>query len=129
VANAQVACSFVNMVYLANKRESFSTVIHQTKRTLDYIHSDLWGPSLEPSKGNDPHYLLTFIVDFSRKVWVYFLKEKNEIFKVFKEWKTLLENQTEMKIKRLRTDNGLEFYNHQFDEFYKVEGIIRHKKW
>jgi transposase InsO family protein len=46
---------------------------------------------------------------------------------VFKEWKTLLENQTGKKIKRLRIDNGLEFCNYQFDEFCKVKGIIRHK--
>jgi len=94
---------------------------------LDYIHSDLWGPSRVPSKGNGSHYMLTFIDDFSRKVLTYFLKEKSEAFKVFKEWKTLLESQTEKKIKRLRTDNGLEFYNHQFDEFCKAEGIARHK--
>jgi len=80
-----------------------------------------------PSKGNDSRYMLTFIDDFSRKVWIYFLKEKSEAFKVFKEWKTLLENQTRKKIKRLRTDNDLEFCNHQFDEFCKAEGIARHK--
>jgi len=80
-----------------------------------------------PSKGNGSRYMLTFIDDFSRKVWAYFLKEKSEAFKVFKEWTTLLENQTGKKIKRLRTDNGLEFCNHQFDEFCKAEGIARHK--
>jgi transposase InsO family protein len=71
--------------------------------------------------------LLTFIDDFSRKVWVYFLKEKSKVFKVFKDWKTLLEYQTEKKIKRLRTDNGLEFSNHRFDEFCKGEGFFWHK--
>jgi len=106
---------------------SFSTAIHQTKETLDYIHSDLWESSRVPSKGNGSRYMLTFIDDFLRKVWAYFLKEKSEAFKVFKEWKTLLKNQTGKKIKSLRTDNGLEFCNHQFDEFCKVEGIARHK--
>jgi hypothetical protein len=43
-----------------------------------------------PSKGNDFRYLLTFIDDFSRKIWIYFLKEKNEVFKIFKEWKSLM---------------------------------------
>jgi transposase InsO family protein len=46
---------------------------------------------------------------------------------VFKEWKTFFENQTGKKIKRLITDNGLEFYNHQFDEFCKAKRIVRHK--
>jgi hypothetical protein len=46
---------------------------------------------------------------------------------VFKELKTLLENQIRKKIKRLRIDNGLEFCNHQFENFCKAEGIIRYK--
>jgi len=69
-------------VFGKQKRLSFSTAIHRTKETLDYIHLDLWGPSRVPSKGSGSRYMLTFIDDFSRKVWVYFLKEKSEAFKV-----------------------------------------------
>lgn len=60
-------------VFGKQKRVSFGTAVHRTKGTLDYIHSDLWGPSRMVSKGGS-RYLLTFIDDFSRKVWVYFLK-------------------------------------------------------
>jgi Integrase core domain len=94
---------------------------------LDYILSDLWASAHEPSKGNGSRYLLTFIDNFSKNVWVYFLKEKSEVLKVYKEWKTLLENQTGKKINRLRTNNGLEFYNQQFDKFCKTKGIVRYK--
>lgn len=39
-------------VFGKQKRVSFkSPAIHRTKGTLDYIHSDLWGPSRTPSKG------------------------------------------------------------------------------
>ena len=38
-----------------------------------------------------------------------------------------MEKQTGKKVKRLRTDNGLEFCNRDFDEFCKTEGIVRHK--
>ena len=75
---------------------------------LDYIHSDLWGPSQVPSKGG-ARYMLTFIDDYSRKVWIYTIKSKDEVFKHIKQWKTLIEKQIEKKIKGLRTDNGLEF--------------------
>jgi Integrase core domain len=109
------------------KRFTFSTTIYQTKWTLDYILSDLWVSSYDPSKGNGSRYLLTFIDNFSKNVWVYFLKKKSEVLKVYKEWKTLLENQTGKKIKRLRTNNGLEFYNHQFFKFCKTKGIVRYK--
>ena len=73
------------------KRITFGTVIHRTQGTLDYIHSDVWGPSQVPSKGG-ANYFVTFIDDFSQKVWVYMLKKKSEVFKVFKQWKALVEN-------------------------------------
>nr|GEU89796.1 retrovirus-related Pol polyprotein from transposon TNT 1-94 [Tanacetum cinerariifolium] len=60
-------------------------------------------------------YMLTIIDDFSRKVWVFFLKHKDEVFPTFKEWKMLIENQTRKKIKKLRTDNGLEFCGESFN--------------
>ena len=82
-----------------------------------------------PSKGNGSRYMLTFIDDFSRKVWAYFLKEKSEAFKVFKEWKALLENQTGKKIKRLRTDNGLEFCITNLMSFVKPKELLGIKQW
>ena len=39
----------------------------------------------------------------------------------------MIEKQTDKKIKQLRTDNELEFYSSEFDEYCKNEGIIRHK--
>ena len=54
-------------IFGKQKNVSFPKVIHRTKGTLDYIHSDLWGPSRDPSKGKC-HYMLTFIDDFSRKL-------------------------------------------------------------
>ncbi|KAJ4967885.1 hypothetical protein NE237_014586 [Protea cynaroides] len=104
---------------------SFSTSSHTTKGTLDYIHSDLWGPAQVPSKGR-ALYFLTFIDDYSRKVWVHFLKRKSDVFKNFKNWKILVENQTGKKIKRLRTDNGLEFCSSEFNKFCTDSGIVRH---
>ena len=55
-------------------RVKFNIAQHRTKGRVDYIHSDLWGPSPVSSKGGH-RYLLTFFNDYSRKVWVYFLKK------------------------------------------------------
>ena len=71
-------------------------------------------------------YFVSMIDDYSRMTWVFMMKHKGEAFKKFKEWKTLIENQTGKKIKRLRTDNGLEFCSSEFDEFCRSEGIVRH---
>ncbi|KAJ4701403.1 Retrovirus-related Pol polyprotein from transposon TNT 1-94 [Melia azedarach] len=106
-------------------RSKFPKAIHRTKGTLDYIHSDCWGPSRVESLGGH-RYFMSMIDDFSRMTWVFIMKHKSEAFKNFRQWKALVENQTGKKIKRLRTDNGLEFYWSEFVEFCKNGGIVRH---
>lgn len=109
------------------QKQSFQEGKHTSKKPLEYIHSDLWGsPSVEESLAGS-RYFITFIDDYSRKVWISFLRSKDEAFQSFKEWKLLVENQTGKRVKCLRTDNGLEFCNKAFDELCKNSGIKRHK--
>jgi hypothetical protein len=51
-------------------------------------------------------YYVSFIDEFSRKTWIYFLRKKSDVFDRFKEFKVVVENQTEKRIKVLRIDNG-----------------------
>ena len=104
----------------------FERGMHKSKVVLDYAHSNLWGPAQVPSLSGG-RYIVTFIDDFSRKVWLYILKTKDQAFGKFKIWRTLVENQSEMKLKALRTDNGLKFCNKEFDEYCQKHGITRHK--
>lgn len=53
------------------------------------------------------------------------LKYKCEALKKFKEWTTLMKNQTDRKIKRLRKNNDLEYCSNEFNEFCKMKGIVR----
>ena len=92
----------------------FSKLSNTTKETLGYVHSDLWGPTQRESLGGG-RYFITFIDNCSRKVWVYILKNKSNALGKFKEWKKMVELQTRKKLKKLRTDNGLEFLNFEFD--------------
>ena len=39
------------------------------------------------------------------------------MFEKFREWKSLVKNQTGRKVKKLRTDNGLELCNKKFDSY------------
>nr|GEW57246.1 RNA-directed DNA polymerase, eukaryota, reverse transcriptase zinc-binding domain protein [Tanacetum cinerariifolium] len=61
-------------------------------------------------------YFLSIVDDYSMRVWVYILRFKHEAFGKFKEWKKLVENQTGRTVKKLRTDNGLEFCNREFQQ-------------
>jgi hypothetical protein len=49
-------------------------------------------------------YCVSFIDYFSRNTWIYFLRKKSEVFDKFKEFKALVENQIDKKIKVFRTN-------------------------
>ena len=71
-------------------------------------------------------YYITFRDDYSRKTWLYFLKKKDEeVFSWFHHFKALIENQTDMRIKILRTDNGTEYESNGFHDFCTEVGIKR----
>ena len=99
-------------------KASFPSSEHRASEFLDLIHSDVCGPTSTLSLSGQEYYV-TFIDDFSRKTWIYFLKTKGEVFARFKEFKALVENQTGKKIKVLRSDNGGEFTSNEFRDFYR----------
>ena len=91
-------------------------------QVLDLIHSNLIGPLPTPSYGNS-RYVLTFIDYFSRYCWVYFLKQKSEVFEMFKVFKPLVENLSGNKIKVIRTGNGKEYFNKNLQHLCEESGI------
>lgn len=92
---------------------------------MDSVHSDIVGP-VDPSFSGK-RYLLTFIDDFSRKVFVYFLKTKDEVPHYFEVFRALVETQTERKLKTWRTDNGLEFCNQKIQAICQQHGILHQR--
>jgi len=105
-------------------RGSFPSSDNRSKGILDIIHSDVCGQMTVPSLGNFLYYV-TFIDDFSRKTWIYFLKTKYEVFNKFQEYKALVGNPRGKKIIFLRSDNGGEYTSNEFKYFFKGEGIKR----
>jgi hypothetical protein len=54
-------------------RVQFKTAAHKTEGILDNVHSDVWGSVRTTSRGGHMYFVI-FIDDFSRKVWVYFMR-------------------------------------------------------
>ena len=77
----------------------------RTSEPLELIHSDVASQFTHMSM-IQAKYALTFIDDFSRYCWVYFLKHKSEVFDLFKVFKALVENQYGRRLKILKYDNG-----------------------
>ena len=80
-----------------NIRKPFPQSDHKSKATLDLVHSDVCG-TMSVQSSNGYSYCVTFIDDYSRKTSIYFPKAKSEVFERFREFKTLIENQTRRKI-------------------------------
>ena len=87
---------------------------YRAERPLELIHSDVFGPVKQPS---------TFIDDFSRFVWVDFMKEKSKALIKFKKFKEKTEKEVECKIRCLRTDNGEEYTSKEFAQFLQNHDI------
>lgn len=103
-------------------RQPFGESKFKTTQLLELIHSDLCGPMETISIGG-AKYFVTFIDDFSKKVFCYFIKQKSDAFDKFVEFKAMAENQTGYKIKTFRTDNGKELLSERFVKFLKINGI------
>ncbi|KAL5745430.1 hypothetical protein ACOSP7_026576 [Xanthoceras sorbifolium] len=114
-------------IFGKQKKVSFAKIGKIPKaEKLELVHTDVWGPSPVSSLSGSLYYV-TFIDDSTRKVWVYFLKKKSEVFDTFRKWKAMVENETGLKIKRLRSDNGGEYRDSRFREFCANSGIKMEK--
>ncbi|GJU45700.1 putative reverse transcriptase domain-containing protein [Tanacetum coccineum] len=69
------------------------------------VHLDLWGPYKVISKEGFKHFLTT-VDDYTRAVWVYLIKTKDEVFDCILTLYNLIENQFGKTVKVFRSDNG-----------------------
>lgn len=77
--------------------------------------------SEESLRGN--RYFNLLIDDHSKWSWVFFTKNKSEAFGKFQDFHAIVERQTGMKLKTLRSDQGGEFYSLEFQKYSDRLGI------
>ncbi|GJR28421.1 putative RNA-directed DNA polymerase [Tanacetum coccineum] len=104
-------------------REPFPLSEHKSKALGQLVHLDVWGPYKVQSK-EGYKYFLTVVDDFTRVVWVFLLKGKDEVFHHIVIFYNLVKNQFDKTIKVFRSDNGTEFINQNMDKFCKEKGIL-----
>jgi len=105
-------------------RNPFPKEAVRSKGPLELIHSDVCRPMLVMSVGGS-RYFATFIDDYTRYTAVYFMSEKTELLKYFKEFHHEAESVTGCREKCIRSDNGTEYVNKDFDRYLKECGIQR----
>jgi transposase InsO family protein len=93
-----------------------------TSRPLELLHMDLFGPVAYLSIGGSK-YGLVIVDDFSRFIWVFFLQDKTETQGTLKRFLRRAQNEFELKVKKIRSDNGSEFKNLKVEEYLEEEGV------
>lgn len=96
--------------------------ILMTSRPLELLHMDLFGPIAYLSIGGSKYGLVT-IDDYSHFSWVFFLQDKSETQETLKRFLRWAQNEFELDVKNIRSDNGSEFKNIQVEEYLEEEGI------
>ncbi|GJR40304.1 retrovirus-related pol polyprotein from transposon TNT 1-94 [Tanacetum coccineum] len=104
-------------------RASFKTKQNfSIRKCLHLLHMDLFGP-VSPMSINHKKYTLVIVDEYSRYTWVYFLKKKSQAPEMIMSFIRMVENQNDVKVKQIGTDNGTEFRNHDLESFYDERGI------
>src|SRR5579859_1915641 len=83
---------------------------------------DLFGPTTYRSIGGN-YYCLVVVDDYTRYTWVFFLHDKANTYDIFKKFVIRVENEFELKVKKVRSDNGSEFRNTRVDELCDEKGV------
>ncbi|GFW35675.1 retrovirus-related Pol polyprotein from transposon TNT 1-94 [Trichonephila clavipes] len=94
----------------------------RSKRPLELLHMDLCGPMPTESQGGNK-YFLSIIDDYSRKVTVFRIRNKSDVFHTFIRFQKRAERFLSKKVIAVRTDGGLEFCNKDMDNFLTELGI------
>ena len=87
------------------------------------IHLDVWGPAPVVGMHGYLHYVM-FIDDCTHMSWIYFLKHKSEVFKVFVNFYNMICTQFQAQPHIFRTDNGSEYVNSDMHQFLTTKGLI-----
>ncbi|KAJ9567488.1 hypothetical protein OSB04_003454 [Centaurea solstitialis] len=102
-------------------RLPFSLSSTKTSCVFKLIHSDLWTSPVISLSGFK--YYVLFLDDYSHFLWVFPLRAKSEVFSVFKTFRAYVLNQFITDIQLFQCDNGREFNNQPFLDFFKTHGI------
>jgi transposase InsO family protein len=113
-----VACQAGKKVGTTHPHKNMITM----SRPLELLHMDLFGPVTYLSTGGSK-YGLVIVSNFSRFTWVFFLQDKIETQGTLKRFLRRAQNEFELKVKKIRSDNGSEFKNLQVEEYLEEEGI------
>ncbi|KAK9062643.1 hypothetical protein SSX86_019831 [Deinandra increscens subsp. villosa] len=100
-----------------------SSTFH-SNNILDLVYCDVWGPA--PTLSFDGNRYFMLCVDHHTKyMWIYHLKQKSDVYPLFKQFVLMVERQFNTKLKNVQTDWGGEFRN--LSTYFTSLGIVHRR--
>jgi hypothetical protein len=97
----------------------FPKSVSVSKAPLELVFFYVWGPA--PTSVGKNNYYVSFIDDFSKFTWVYFLKHKSDVFQRFQEFQAHVERLFDRKVLAMQIDWGSEYQ--MLSPFFDCVGI------
>ena len=102
-----------------SRQLSYTSSSRVSTMPLELVHTDVWGPARASSGGCK--YYVSFIDDYSRFCWIYLLKHKSDVEKVFYAFQAHVERLLNTKIRAVQSDWGGEY--HRLHLYFQRTGI------
>ncbi|GJV35730.1 retrovirus-related pol polyprotein from transposon TNT 1-94 [Tanacetum coccineum] len=119
--NKPISCE--TCILAKSHRQTFKPSNTRVKVPFSLIHSDVWGPA-PVIGGQSFRYYVIFVDDCTRMTWIYFLKNKAEVYDRFTAFYAMIQTQFQKSIQVVRSDNGGEYMNSQMNLFFQSKGIV-----
>jgi len=103
------------------KKKPFYSSFKKAEKPMELVHTDVVGKLENSYLGFN--YYVTFLDDYSHKVWVFLLKNKSDVYNTFIFFNKHILNTTPYKIINLKSDNGTEYINKNLISYLQSEGI------
>ena len=87
------------------------------------VHSDIWGPINTPSLLGF-RYFVIFVDDYSKVTYLYLMKQRSELYSIFKSFYMEIKTQFNASLHIFRSDNVHEYFHTSLSQFFYDHGII-----
>jgi transposase InsO family protein len=113
-----VDCQAGNQVGSSHHPKNIMT----TSRLLELLRMNLFGPIAYLSIGGSKYGLL-IVDDYTRFTWVIFLQDKSDTHVTLKRFLRRDQNEFNLRINKIRSDNSSAFKNMEVEEYLEEKGI------
>ena len=100
----------------------FYDSLSYTHLPFDIIHSDVWTSPIVSSLGH--RYYVLFLDGYSKFLWAFPIAKKSQVKHLFLTFHAFVKTQFERNIKTFQCDNGTEYINGTFDQFFNQHGMV-----